>query len=247
MPTPLLTLGPFSFEGLESPERILLKSKQRLVVHHLGSGSSTVDSLGEDYEIVSFRGVFSGRSATARIRTIEHLKIQGNPLPLVWSSRLLSVIIHGFELNYTSARWIPYKLICYVVHPIDPLLALAADIMSASPAAQVDDIVTLLGYTMVSPLPLEITGLLELAEMNYDTPPTGALQRGREFSRRVEGRIAILELARQQRLSDPIQSSNANGRDLAAKVADAGEQANLILARGRLTDITVRAERANQP
>src|SRR5580704_3308322 len=102
MSTPLLTLGPFSFAGLESPEQVLLKSKQRLAVHHLGSGSTAVDSLGEDFEIASFRGVFSGINAASRIRSIEYLRLQGTPLLLTWGSKTLSVLIREFELSYSS-------------------------------------------------------------------------------------------------------------------------------------------------
>jgi hypothetical protein len=246
MPTPLLTLGSFAFEGLESPERILLKSKQRLVIHHLGSGLTTIDSLGEDYEIVSFRGIFSGKNAASRIRAIEHLKTQGDPLPLVWSSRLLSVLIHGFELNYTSGRWIPYRLTCHVVHPSDPRLALASNIMSGSPAVLVNDIVTLLQYTDINPEPPHITGLLELAEMDYDMASSEALNQGRDLVQQVETRVAVLEREGQEYRSDASQPYEAEVSDMAALSVGVGEQANLILALGRLMEITVRAERVSQ-
>ena len=62
----LLTLGSFSFQGFDSPSSILVKSKQRLAIHHLGSGFSTVDCLGEDNEVASFHGTFTGANAAAR-------------------------------------------------------------------------------------------------------------------------------------------------------------------------------------
>lgn len=246
MPTPLLTLGTFAFEGLESPERILLKSKQRLVIHHLGSGLTTIDSLGEDYEIVSFRGIFSGTNAASRIRAVEQMKIQGDPLPLVWSSRLLSVLVHGLELNYTSGHWIPYKLTCHVIHPSDPRLALASDIISVSPAVRVNDIVTLLQYSDIHPGQGHIIGLLELAEMDYDMASSAALYQGRDLIQRVQARIAILETERQEHLAEEVQFYELEVSDLADLSVGVGEQANLILALSRLSEITVRAERVNQ-
>ena len=68
-----LTLGPFIFEGLEVPERIVLKSRQRVIVHHLGSGASAMDSLGEDPQSITFQGTFTGPNTANRIRSIDHL------------------------------------------------------------------------------------------------------------------------------------------------------------------------------
>jgi hypothetical protein len=129
----LLRLGPFSFEGLESPQEIQLRARQRLAIRHLGSGSSAIDYLGTDYETVSFRGVFSGTNAADRIRSIDHLRVLGMPLVLSWSSRTLSVIIRQFELDYSSDRWIPYRLTCYIVRSIIGNSESPADIMSSLP------------------------------------------------------------------------------------------------------------------
>ena len=142
MSYPLLTLGPFSFEGLESPQKIQLKTKQRISgVHHLGSGLSAIDYLGNDYEIVSFRGIFSGQNAADRIRSIDYLRILGAPLVLSWSSGgALSVIIRQFELDYSSDRWIPYLLSCYIVRSVGSRVEYPADVMSTSPSTQVSDL-----------------------------------------------------------------------------------------------------------
>ena len=107
MPNPLLTLGSFSFDGLESPDRITISCKQRLVVHRMASGSSITDSLGNESEVISFQGIFSGRGAIERVRSIENLKSHANSVALVWQAKTVFVVIQDLALNYLSNHWIP--------------------------------------------------------------------------------------------------------------------------------------------
>ena len=242
MSTPLLTLGSFSFMGLESPELVLLRAKQRLAVHHLGSGSSIIDSLGEDYETASFRGIFSGTNAAARIRSLEYLRQLGAPLPLAWGSRSFLVIIQEFELSYSSNQWVPYKLTCRVVRTIGPLYTASPDVASATADAQVGDLLALLQSAGLTPASGQISALLELAALDFDTASADALQQGTDLLVSIDNQIAI---------SLPSGTSGAPGSYgatnwLSGVVADAGQQAVLGLARNRLTSITVTATCVNQ-
>ena len=245
MPNSLLTLGPFSFEGLESPERIILASKQRLVVHHLASGMSVIDSLGEDCRIASFQGIFSGIAAPARIRLIEQLKLQGMPIPLTWGSKSLSVIIKEFELDYSSNQWISYKLRCQVIQATDQGAVALADELLASSVVQVGDLSVLLQNTDTGVTPFEAAALVELADLNYDVAPPGLLGTAQDLLGSISERIAISE-ADLQNNSISTSTQPLLGTDwLAYSVENLGLQAALVLARNRLTEICVRAISVN--
>jgi len=239
MSSPLLTLGPFSFEGLESPELILLKAKQRLAVHHLGSGSSITDSLGQDFETASFRGIFAGSNAATRIRSIEYLRLLGAPLPLTWGSTTLSVIIQEFELSYSSNQWVPYKLSCYVIRSRDAQAQTAPDLAFASPDTQVGDILSLLQDVDLNPTSSQIAALVELAALNYDAASPDALQQALELLSSLDNQLALPSFG---------QSTNDLGVPMSYDdvVADVGQQAILGLARNRLINITVSAGCVNQ-
>ena len=246
MSNPLLTLGPFSFVGLESPERIQLKTKQRLAVHHLGSGNSTIDYLGNDYETVSFRGIFSGTDAADRIRSIDHLRVLGEPLVLSWSSKALSVIIRQFELDYSSDRWIPYRLSCYVIRSVNAGTDDPTDVLSVSPGAQASDVLSLLGGTDINPTSDQIDALLTLAAPNLGMPPSEALGQVQDLVKSIDDQLTTL--------NDEPQNDEFAGQGspieyaayLAALVADCGQQVALTLGRNRVISIITYAEDTSQ-
>lgn len=242
----LLTLGSFSFEGLESPGQILLKTKQRLAIHHLGSGSSTVDSLGKDIEIVTFRGIFTGAAAADRIQSIEYLRSQGAPLPLIWGSRTLTVLIEEFELNYTTNQWVPYKLSCYVVPSVSDGANRTTDETVMSPNQQVTDIIGLLQNTDVTLTPNQTSALLVLAGTDFDTPPSDSLQQANDVLSSIESQLSSLVPALLIGTNGVSVSPHGEALLLTQIVSDASLQVTLLLARNRLMDISVTAVAVNQ-
>lgn len=246
MSKPLLTLGSFSFDGFESPERIVLKSKQRLAVHHLGSGLSTADSLGEDCEIASFRGIFTGANSSARIRSIEYLRSQGQPISLVWGSKTLLVIIQSFELNYLSNQWVPYKLTCVVTGSSSSQGVISPDPISSSPDAQVGDILGLLQSTSVSATPPQITALVELAALNYDIAPPATLQQAQQLANMVTSQVTTLDLVVQNGATSISTSLVEIANGLISFIAIVGQEASLILSGNRLTEVIISAQNVNQ-
>jgi hypothetical protein len=238
----LLTLGTFSFEGLESPERIHLKTKQRLVVHHLGSGATTVDYLGDDYETVSFGGIFSGAYAADRIRSIDFLRVSGAPVILAWSAKTLSVIIRQFELDYSSDRWIPYKLSCYVIRSLNARTASLSDVMSLSAATQVNDMFGLLTSSDITPTSDQIAALLTLGGLNFDTPPSDALGQAQSLADAMADELEALAQSAQTDVPVDQQSPLDTAPSIAALVASFGQQSALILGRNRVMNIIASAE-----
>lgn len=247
MPSPLLTLGPFSFEGLESPPKVLVKTKQRLAVHHLGSGSTTTDSLGEDSGIVRFQGIFSGPNAADRIRSIDYLREQGLPLTLTWGSTSLSVIIRELELEYSSGSWIPYRLSCHIARTTNPETQASAYVISTSPITQVSDMLSLLQNTSISPTPDQSTALTALAMLDFDLPSSDDIEQADALIGSIDGQLSALAGAPQgfNPAGSGLSQGEANG--LAVVVANSGLQAYLLLARNRVMNIVVSAEGVNQP
>jgi hypothetical protein len=235
----LLTLGSFSFQGFESPDRILLKSKQRLAIHHLGSGISTVDCLGEDSEVASFRGTFTGANAPARIRSIEYLRVQGQPVALIWGSKALSVIIQAFELTYVSNQWIPYKLTCVVTGSAGLGTENLLDPISESPDTQVGDILSLLRGSYVSATSDQLAALAGLAAMNYDVASPAAIQRARELRISINSQIATLDSVLQSGggLMPVAQEKLATA--IVDLIAAAGQESSLVLAGNRIASLII--------
>lgn len=245
MPNPLLTLGTFSFEGLESPDRIVLKNRQRLVVHHLGSGLSKVDSLGGDCQIASFRGIFSGTEAPARIREIDLLRTAGLPCFLTWESQSLSVLIEEFELNYLSSQWVTYRLSCRVVQSVDFGVGDLLDPIYASAASLASDLASLLGETSVAATTGQMASVVVLATANYDVAPRDSLGPAQLLLSTIDSGLPA-DSGGAQGL--PPEGSNIAGPtygSLANLVAGFGQTAYLLLARNRLLSIVVQAKTIN--
>jgi hypothetical protein len=246
MPPTLLKLGRFSFTGLESPERIHLQAKQRLAIHHLGSGQSTADCLGEDAKIATFRGIFSGINAAERARSINYLRDEGLPLMLEWGTESLLVIIQKLELDYSSALWVPYQLSCYVVQWTETNVEVEADIISETPIAQVGDLLGLMQNSSVSPTSDQCSALIALTTRNYDQPSADALARTEQLVSLIDDQLATLADAPFDivRLPYALPPDGADWIDQI--VANSGQQAGLILARNRVMNIVVRANGSDQ-
>jgi hypothetical protein len=241
MSNPLLTLGSFSFEGLESPQKIQIKSKQRLAIHHLGSGLTTTDYLGDDSQVASFRGIFSGTNAGDRISSIDYLRRRGDPLALIWGPNALSVIIQKFELDYSSNLWVPYMLTCFVVRSAVSGMTILADATSASPVSQVSDMLSLLQNTNVDPTSGQTSALVTLTTLNYDTPPADALGQVQALVSLIDDQLATFGTVSQ---GDETSGGSFYGETNAISdmVANLRLQTALILARNRVMDAVVRAE-----
>lgn len=130
------TLGPITFRGFEVPERITFGGKQKLVVHALPGGRRVVDVMGQDDAPIRWEGVFSGSTASDRVRALERLRRDGMPQLLTWDGWRFRVIIASFEVNVTNTYWAPYSIELCV---LSSLVDVAADwlISAATPAIPV--------------------------------------------------------------------------------------------------------------
>lgn len=133
-----LTLGGFTFEDFEIPERIPLGGAQKKTTHELLGGARVVDAMGPAERDITWSGRFQSDDAWERAQAIDQLRIQGLALPLVIDNEFRIVIITDFAPVYERAYQAPYSITVHVVvQPITPdgsislIAALLSDLASA--------------------------------------------------------------------------------------------------------------------
>ena len=134
----ILSLGPVMLRSFEVPDRINIGGKQRLAVHQLTDGTRIIDSFGRDDADISFRGVFSGPSATRRARLLDVLRVAGQPMPLTWDVFSYTVILSEFEAAYERQAWIPYHITCKVLRDEASSITPATDSLASSLLADIN-------------------------------------------------------------------------------------------------------------
>jgi len=243
----LLTLGSFSFDGLEVPDRIISHGSQRLVVQHCGAGFDLIDSTGTGSSIISFSGIFAGRQAASRIRTINFLKSQGAPVPLVWNTRTVMVIIRDLKLEYRSDTWIPYTITCLAIS--DSALASSAqsDPVTQSPSAQISDISMALSVTPIEMSPAQTAAVSGLASLMYDIAPSNQMKIAKTLRDSVVQSAGVYAANLDQAmhpLSDGISNQATAFNDI---VATMGTLAYLYLTGARIGGVISQAESVGTP
>ena len=110
-----IQLGSVELSSFEIPPFVTFGGGYQLSVHKLSSGQRVIEQLGPDDTDIRFAGAFSGPYAVLRARTIDNLRLTGQPIPLTWESFRYQVIIKSLLLRYKSKTWIDYKITCVVV------------------------------------------------------------------------------------------------------------------------------------
>ena len=107
-----IRIGSISLRGFEVPTSVSFGGKQRLVVHKLSDGRRIVEPLGPDDDDLTFRGIFTGRSAVTDARAFDELRLSGETVWLSWGTFGQRVIVKIFRAKFQSPWWIPYQLVC---------------------------------------------------------------------------------------------------------------------------------------
>lgn len=111
-PDVTLQLGPFIFQGPESPENINFGGAQMLAVHQLVGGDRTVDALGRNDDDITWKGLFFGTTASARAQYLDGLRIAGKALTLKWGKFRYQVVIKSFKPDFQQTYKTPYTIVC---------------------------------------------------------------------------------------------------------------------------------------
>lgn len=118
-PDTTLTLGDFTFEGLEIPESITAGGAQQLVTHQLVGGARVIDAMGRGDRDLEWSGYLMGPAALERARYLDTLRVNAPALLLSWSKLRFTVVIAEFE--WTFERWyhLQYKIRCTVIEDLN--------------------------------------------------------------------------------------------------------------------------------
>jgi hypothetical protein len=138
-----IQIGGVGLSAFEVPSSVRFGGTQRVAVHRLYGGGRVVECLGPDPNEICFEGAFTGPDAALRARTVENLRISGQPVWLTWDSFRYRVVVQTLAAEYRSPWWIGFRIACVVASspaPVTSLLAsvasqIAADVTSTLAAA----------------------------------------------------------------------------------------------------------------
>lgn len=121
-----ITLGDFEFSRFEVPDRIPFGGEQALTIHKLVGGRRVVDAMGRDDQPLEWSGRFTGPNALTRARTLDSMRIDGQPLTLTWSELSYTVLIKRFSADFEKPFLLPYQIACEVVDDLSTPVNLAS-------------------------------------------------------------------------------------------------------------------------
>lgn len=114
-----LFLGPVIITGFEIPDSLPLGGEQQMIVtKFIGRNKRQVQVLGSQPRDMGWRGTFLYDSAIARARALDALRINGEPLDLVWGDFHYTVIIDRFHFDPSNIFHIPYEISLQVVQDL---------------------------------------------------------------------------------------------------------------------------------
>ncbi|MDE2302435.1 MAG: hypothetical protein KGK11_07720 [Sphingomonadales bacterium] len=175
----MLTLGDFTFQRGEIPERIAFGTQQQLQVHRLVGGGRVIDAMGAAPLRPEWSGWLSGPAALDRARQLKRMAEAGAPLPLAWGEFAYSVLIAQFSAEDRAGPFLPYRIALEVLEdtgapaPAAPppgfAAVLAGDLAGAVAAASA---VPVLAAAMTT-----VSGAMTAALAGYGAqPPAPALR-----------------------------------------------------------------------
>ena len=232
MTKPLIQLGTFAFEGLECPEKITVSSRQRIAVHPIATGGSVFDALGEDTQIISFGGIFTGPQAANRARVLDRFRQTGLPMPLIWQAASALVVIHNYRLNFASPYWITYKIGCFISQQNASIYLDRSDILSVALPAAPAEVLGQLAALGMSASPEQIASMNALADAKY-SPTQSQILSVRALSNSLAASLAAA--------ADRRSAQAEVASEIGAVSAAMGQIVRLALANSRVNALLINA------
>lgn len=110
-----LTLGSVTFADFQIPDSIAWGGDQKTVIHDLVGDKRVIDVMGREDADLEWSGIFLGKTALDDARSLDAMRIGGQPQALAWDELSYSVIIKSFRPDYRKRNYIPYRIICEVI------------------------------------------------------------------------------------------------------------------------------------
>lgn len=110
-----LWLGSFGFSEWEVPETIEESLEQAIVEHFYPGGKRTVDSMGPKRGTITWQGWLMDQFAEKRRDELESMVRAGQSVPLIYSTRIMTVIPKRVSFRFQRHYQIPYTIELEVV------------------------------------------------------------------------------------------------------------------------------------
>lgn len=108
-----LTLGDFVFQDQEIPENLSLGFAQMLAVHTLIGGKRVIQTLGIDYDPVTWTGVIrstASQKADQRSRLLLRMMSEGAVVRLSYETLAFDVVVNKYQANIISSIKVEYSI-----------------------------------------------------------------------------------------------------------------------------------------
>lgn len=112
----VVTLGPFTFNDTEVPQKMPYGGQQILAVQKMIGGARQVNTLGVDKHDIQWTGTMRSADRAERAATLAQMMASGKTFPLTWGHEYLEVVIRSFQ-PVTEAFFLTYTIVCCVVPP----------------------------------------------------------------------------------------------------------------------------------
>ena len=109
-----VTLGPFTFDDTEVPQKIPYGGQQILAVQKMIGGARQINTLGSDPRDIQWTGTMRSADRADRAAMLVQMMASGKSFPLVWGEECLQVVIRSFQ-PVTQAFFVTYTIVCCVV------------------------------------------------------------------------------------------------------------------------------------
>lgn len=212
----MLTLGNLDFANFEIPSFVQFGGSQRVAVHDLLGGGRLIDTMGRDDAVLTWSGVFSGRDAGDRARTLDAMRVEGQDLQLTWDAFAYVVVLTNAEFQFRNPWWITYRVRCTVLFDT---------------AHSPNEVSTTVGDAILSDLNA-VPSVAGVTDLLTSISLPGALSPGSAAVRDAVMRVAILRSGLASEMS--IAEAALNGLEIATAVSASGTLAQLCIARGYL-------------
>lgn len=110
----VVTLGSFTFNDTEVPQKIPYGGQQILAVQKMIGGARQINTLGADPRDIEWSGTMRSADRAERAATLVQMMMSGQTIPLLWGNEYLQVVIRSFQ-PVTEAFFITYTITCCVV------------------------------------------------------------------------------------------------------------------------------------
>lgn len=133
-----VVIGNVLLSDMEVPERITWGGKQQLAIHRFPGGGRVIDAMGHDPHPLAWSGYFRGPFATSRARSLDAMRVAGQPVGVSWGTFSRTVVIASFECDSANGGFLlPYRISCEVMPaasfaaPLGLLGEMQADVATA--------------------------------------------------------------------------------------------------------------------